>query len=328
MFLYSAFGLTIRSNQHIPGLVPVTVIDTSQCVTITLGSFPTKPASGRTVYLSEVEELGVPGVVLREIDSTGDYSFEYGDGTCALVSRDGGEVWATWPETMTVEDAAAYLLGPIMNLVLRLQGGFSLHAGVVALDGRAVAIAGGPEAGKSTLVGAFARRGTRIMSDDIAPLFEEDGAFFVHSTYPRVRLWRDSVEHLFGVGSELPRLSPTWDKRYLDVGERGQFEARPRPLSAIFVLGERTDSAAFRIERLSERDAFASILAQLHTVWMLPESPQREVFAIATRLAGSVPAFRLITHSDPARLAELCDAIEETVASPVATRGAFDVPAP
>src|SRR5437879_13890138 len=53
--------------------------------------------------------------------------------------------------------------------------------------------------------------------------------FFAEPGYPRVRLWPDAVHALYGSSTDLPRLTPTWDKRYLDLAD--QFEPLVLPLA-------------------------------------------------------------------------------------------------
>ena len=244
------------------------------------------------------------------LEAGGGTLFRYADGTTFVIDRAGAQVWATWPPHLDVANTATYLLGPVMAFVLRARGVLSLHAGVVEVGGVAVAVAGAPEAGKSTTLTALALRGSRVLGDDLAPVYDEGGRLGVHPSYPRLRLWDDSVEHLFGSAEALPLLTPTWEKRYLDVHERGLFEDRPLPLSAVFVLDDRVASEeARRVHALSRREAFATVLAHLHTVWMLPASPQGAVFRLATHIAREIPVVRVVSHSDPARLPDLCDLI-------------------
>jgi hypothetical protein len=176
-----------------------------------------------------------------------------------------------------------------------------------------VAIAGGPQAGKSTLLGALALGGALVLTDDVAPLRDDGERVLVDPSYPFVRLWEDSVIRLFGDPAALPRLTPNWEKRYLDVGRRGLFESRALPLAAIFVLGDRDAERAPRVEPLTGRDAFTAVLAHLHTVWMLPSAPQRAAFELATRIAARVPLLRLVPHRDPARTEALCELVLATV---------------
>lgn len=318
MYRYAAFGLLVGSNLPIPGLEPVPAAPPRPPnVTVTLGRLPDGCADGpaaseRDVYEGEPDADGLPALRLTESDSH--RVFRYGDGTTFVVAARGDAVWATWPTPLTVEDAATYLLGPVMSYVLHLRGRFSLHAGAFNLDDEAVAIAGAPEAGKSTLLAALALRGHRVLSDDVAPLLDADAGFRVEPSYPRVRLWEDSVDQLFGSREALPRLTPNWEKRYLDVAARGCFEERPLPLRALVVLDERSgEDRAPWIAPLRGRDALVAALGQLHSVWMTPRSPQRETFELACRLVRFVPVLRLVPHVDPAHLDRTCDRVVAAV---------------
>ena len=316
MRCYFAFGVSIHANLAIPGLLaegPRSGVSSASPVSVILGALPpgvVPRARGPILFESDTFEQGAPSVTVLELGAGGGTLFRYADGTTFVIDRGGSRVWATWPPHLSVADTATYLLGPVMAFVLRARGILSLHAGVVELGGGAVAVAGAPEAGKSTLLAALALSGARVLGDDLAPVYDEGGRLGVHPSYPRVRLWNDSVERLFGSAGALPLLTPTWDKRYLDVHERGLFEDRPLPLSAVFVLDERVASEeAPRVQTLSRREAFAAVLAHLHTVWMLPASPQDAVFRLATRIAREIPVARVVPHSDPARLPGLCDLI-------------------
>jgi hypothetical protein len=280
---------------------------------VTLGSLPpalARGARGPILFQSGELDDGVPSLEVRRMGRQGGVVFRYADGSVFAIDARGTRVWGTWPSHMTVDDAATYLLGPVMSSVLRARGVFSLHAGAVELAGGAVAVAGGPRAGKSTVLAALALRGATVLTDDVAPLLDRGGTLHVHPSYPRIRLWEDSVELLFGSRDALPRLTPTWEKRYLDVHERARFERRPSALHGIFVLGERSRAAsAPRVRLLSRRDAFTAVVAHLHTVWMLPEAPQDGVFRIANRIAREVPVALIEPHVDPIRLPALCDLI-------------------
>ena len=239
-------------------------------MSVTLGELPpgvVPRARGPVLFESDTFEHGAPSLTVSELEAGGSTLFRYADGTTFVIDRGGARVWATWPPHLDVANTATYLLGPVMAFALRARGVLSLHAGVVDVGGVAVAVAGEPEAGKATLLAALALRGSRVLGDDVAPVYEEGGRLGVHPSYPRVRLWDDSVERLFGSAEALPLLTPTWDKRYLDVHERGMFEDRPLPLSAVFVLDDRVASdEAPRVRALSRREAFAAVLAHLHTV--------------------------------------------------------------
>lgn len=306
MFCYSAFGLHLRSNLPLPGLTASADPRGAPAVDLRLGCLPSglEAAGRRPVFTTE-------GLDLFEVRRH--TLFVYADGVRCAVAGDGSAVWADWPAALGVDDAALYLLGPVMAFVLRLQGRMSLHAGVFRWRGAAWAVAGGPEAGKSTLTAALAKRGVPVLSDDVAPLVMKNGRFRVSPSQPRVRLWADSADHLFAGGVALPLLTPNWDKRFLDLRDTGLFEDEELPLAGVLILAERAERDAPRVERLAGREGLVAVLAHFHSVWMLPSKPQREIFEVGSRLAERVPLLRLVPPDDPTRLDELCTFVLETV---------------
>ncbi|HVR38367.1 MAG TPA: hypothetical protein VMU84_04675, partial [Thermoanaerobaculia bacterium] len=139
MIVYRTYGLTLESNEPIAGLVAIDALPVD--CTIRFGELP------------------------PIIDA---YCFAYADKTRFVVARDGSAIWCTW-ET-TAEDAATYLLGPILAFVVRLRGALALHASAVLVDDRAIVFAAPPGGGKSTLAAAFARRGHAVLADDVVRL--------------------------------------------------------------------------------------------------------------------------------------------------------------
>src|SRR5207244_6105024 len=115
-----------------------------------------------------------------------------------------------------------------------------LHASAVAVADRAIALVGLPGAGKSTAAAAFACAGYPVISDDVVALEDHGERFLVQPGYPRVNLWPDSVRRLFGSEDALPRITPTWEKRYLPLGQKGHpFASKPLPLAAVYILDSR-----------------------------------------------------------------------------------------
>lgn len=172
---------------------------------------PTVPTPGNE---NPAEE---PVVRLWRHDATNDYRYRYRDGAEFFLEATGASVWARPPADMTNEDVCSYLLGPVFALVLRLRGIVCLHASAASVGEVAIAFLGCAHAGKSTLAAAFSLAGYPALSDDIATLIPEDGHFLAAADSPRLNLWPRSAELLFGDAGALPRLSDSWDKRFLEV---------------------------------------------------------------------------------------------------------------
>jgi hypothetical protein len=187
---------------------------------------------------------GEPELRIWSLLEAGYFKLLYGDGTQFILDRRATRVWATWLQPLTLEDTVVYLLGPVFGFMLRLRGFTCLHASAVAFGGRALALAGEAETGKSTTAAALARRGHAVLSDDIVALRKVNDTFLAGPGYPRVCLWPDSVNLLCGSPEALPRLTPNWEKCYLPLDGNGHhFQEEPLRLAAIYLLGDREGSS-------------------------------------------------------------------------------------
>ena len=320
-FQHRIYGLYLTSTSPIPGLDIESGTDAHD-VRVHLKKWPPGLAFDElepldSFYVSQsLDKNGKPAVRVATL-AGGKYGFFYGDGACFAVERDGSEVWADWPDhDYSVEDAATYLIGPVMGFVLRLHGALPLHASAVAIGGRAIALLGPPGAGKSTTAAAFSQLGFHVMSDDIAALRVENGQFLVQPGYPRVNLWPDSVQALLGSEDALPGICPTWDKRFLSLDKDvSRFERRPLPLGAIYVLGEReVELAAPVIEEMEGQVALVTILANTYVNYLLDSKMRKQEFSMLGELLSSVPIRYVRPTADPADVASMCKFIRADVA--------------
>jgi hypothetical protein len=317
-FFYSVYGLKLCSNVPLPRLEECPQWQ-SVDAQVFLGECPPWPADTREstenkIYISPGRgEQGNPIATICKSSDGSYFRIVYGDGTDFFADRDGTQVWAAWPARLTIEDTAVYLLGPVLGFVLRLRGLTCLHASAVAIGGRAIALVGLAGAGKSTTAAAFARLGHPVLSDDIVPLQDQHGTFYAQSGYPCLCLWPDSVSSLYGSPDALPRLTSTWDKRYLALGQGGNlFQKQSMPLAAIYILGERSrDPSCPAIDSLSPRESFMTLVSNTYMNRLLdPEMRARE-FDLLGRLVNRVPVRNIRPHQDAARLPNLCRAIVE-----------------
>ena len=132
-----------------------------------------------TYVSADANEAGEPALRISRVEQGAFVRLAYEDGTQFWLDGKRENIWATWPPASSIENAASYLLGPVLGLLLRLRGVTCLHASAVAFGDRSVAFVGSAGAGKSTTAAAFAKQGFGVLSDDIVALAESGGAFQV-----------------------------------------------------------------------------------------------------------------------------------------------------
>lgn len=312
-FSYLTYGLRISSDQAVPGLAQRSPGDTDFC--LDLGGEPEwvvttnrLPVTRRVVRRSD-NELQDATFVFSVLGAQEFFRLDYSDGTRFIVDRRARRLWGTYMPPLTIEDLVTYLVGPVLGFVLRLQGTLALHASSFALADHAVVLAGPSEAGKSTTSAALASRGEKILCEDVSPVAEDGSGYFIEPGYPRVCLWPDSVEMLFGSLAVLPLLTPNWDKRYLPLdGERSRFATRRLPLGVIYVLGPRSPGDSVpKIEPLGTREAVLELVQNTYMNYLLDRTQRAAEFDALARLIERVPVRRITPHADHARLQEMCD---------------------
>lgn len=256
-------------------------------------------------------DCGEPVLTVRTLARNSYYQFLYNDGTEFILDRRGTEIWASWQDGATLEDTTTYLLGPVLGFLLRLRGITCLHASAVAIGGQAVAFVGPAGAGKSTTAAVFAERGYPVLSDDVVALVFMGDEFLVQPAYPRLCLWPDAARSLYASPEALPRLTPTWEKRYLDLNDSGyQFQQKPLPLAGIYFLRERSrDSEAPRIEAVTARTGLMDLIANTYVNYLLDRRMRAREFDLLGRLPTRIPLRRVQSHLDPIYLAKFCDVI-------------------
>ena len=311
----SIYGLGVVANRIIP-TVPASPI-TSVDISISFGSLPAwldelSASQVETCYVADYnDEAGKP--VLRVFALLGGkfYRFCYSDRTEFVLDQNGTRIWAQWPEPLTLEDTTTYLLGPIMGFVMLLRGFVCLHASAIAIGEEAIAIVGPAGAGKSTTAAAFSGRGYRILAEDVLTLDDREDRFLVRPAYPCIRLWPSSVKALYGADDHLPKLTPNWDKCYLDLTTRPeQFQREPLPLRAIYLLDERQDDyGAPFIEPLERAEGLMSLIANSYSTKLMDKQMRAVQFDLLGRVLSNVPLRRVRPHASPARIPELCDSI-------------------
>jgi hypothetical protein len=317
-FQYYLFGYQLHSNLPLPGVIS-TESPTALCdVELHIGSPPQcnrdiLAGSEELTYASdETNGAGVPALRILNVARGEFVRLAYEDGTEFWLDRKREHVWATWSDASSLENTTAYLLGPVLGLVLRLRGVTCLHASAVAFENRSVAFVGVPGAGKSTTAAAFALKGHGVLSDDIVALAEEEGTFQVMPGYPYLSLWPESLTMLHSSPEAFPRITTDEEKRRLPLGSKGtRFEKRSLSLGAIYFLGDRRPDPAPYVETIRAQGALLSLVADTYANKILDRDLRAREFEVLSRLVETVPIRRAFAHTDSSRIGDLCRVIRE-----------------
>jgi hypothetical protein len=244
--------------------------------------------------------VGEPALKVWDLGDGEYLRLMYSDGTEFWLDREFSTMWVQWGERSSLENALSYLVGPVLGLLLRLRGVVCLHASAVALQEQAVVFVGAEGAGKSTTAAAF----------------ERDGIFHVLPAYPRVNLWPNSVELLYGSRDALPQIMPDWEKRCLELGRDGatRFEERALPIGAIYLLGGSNPNQAESAQSLSPQAAMMALVANTYATNFLDARQRAAEFAVLGRLVEAVVVRQINPQRNSLQLQQLCDVIREDFA--------------
>jgi hypothetical protein len=316
---YRIYGLKVASDRELTGVVPCDGFREPD-VACHLGKFPADADLGvgqseKPIYVSRLRDSrGIPILQVWRFSRDGRYCFQFCEGVAFLIDAGGREIWAQWDQPAARELVGAFLLSPIFGFVLHLRGCVCVHASSVVIDGLAVLFAGGQGRGKSSTAAAFAERGFPVITDDVSPIrMEADGELVVVPGLPRVCLWPDSVEFVYGAGAAdlFPRLEGQEEKRLVHLDSaRGEFQEEPVPLGAVYMLAPRTDApTAPKIEKLEQAERLTLLLPNGFVSSALDSEHRAREFRLHGEISRKVPVQRLVPSSHPKKLGELCELV-------------------
>jgi hypothetical protein len=225
-FQYSAFGLNIRSEMECSCLLPGVGVPN---VYVQLGSVP---AQLENPVATGVFFQAANGRLLLDIENVGRY----------LVSS-GSEIVVDVEPGADPDTVSLFLLGSAFGALLHQRRVLALHGSAIVTRRGAVVFAGASGYGKSTIAGAFHRRGFPILADEVCPISVGDVPIVLPAN-PFLMLWADAAERL-GVDQQLLRRARSGlEKFILPLGDG--FAAEPVPLHGVYLL-ELSDSEDFSL---------------------------------------------------------------------------------
>ena len=284
---YEAYGLSVRSP--IPLLLtPVHRVGEPEA-TVRIG---TTPAALPSPIVKQTFREIAPGALLLTVD--GMARFLVTNGRDILVEPRGG----------SDHDLGAFLSGRVFAALLQQRGVVTLHASAIDFEGGAVLFTGRKGAGKSSLLGAFVRRGYAMLADDVTGVvLDAAGRAVALPAFPSMRLGADALRELAWQGKA--RLG---SEKYIVPVER--FHAAPLAVRTVFALEVHEGGVEARL--VPAADAFRwhwDSIYRRNIMFGLEQQPA--FFRTVAVMARRVPVIRVARPAHPFRLDELADRIEE-----------------
>lgn len=180
--------------------------------------------------------------------------------------RDGVEI-VVHPDAGGPElDVRSYLMGNLFAVLCHQRGLLPLHASAIATPQGAVAFLGASGAGKSSIAAFLARRGHRILADDIClvdPAAPRDQR--VLPMAPWLKLWSATLDAMGESSQGLPRIFSD-DEKYRYVLRQPE---APTPLAELILLDRAEDQAEANFEALTPVHALHAVLDFTYQSWLV-----------------------------------------------------------
>jgi hypothetical protein len=314
---YSVFGLCLESNQPLPGLAPAGHHDVPDIRVDVEHACAFVLDPGETCYYTSDwldDRTGLEGLKIYQSRTDGSFTFRYAEGVEFRINAAGHHVVARFASYSTLVDMTAFLTGPVLGFVLRMRHVIALHACAIDMSGKAIVLAGDALAGKSTTAATFARLGCGILTEDVAPLVVDGGAIRVCSGCTDVALRPTAVEQLYGSVDALPKFSPNWEKRRLDLLESGAFARGPLPLAAVYMLTNKPGIADRpSVTGIPGTQAMLELLANIYANRLLHRELRLHELDIIHRVVSTVPVKAAMTGSWSSPVEQFCEVILDDV---------------
>jgi hypothetical protein len=207
-----------------------------------------------------------------------------------LVSASGGRVTCGRDPGATKESFQVYLLGQALSWALVKSGFEPLHATAIAVNGESFAMVGSSGFGKSSLAACFLAAGHRLLTDDLLLTRQRGSGFDAYPGPARIKLFPAAAQlFLPHVSGGVPMNGFT-DKLVIPIENHYN---SCLPLRAIYSLAGNDEVGHPRIEALSLRSAFLTLVGGTFNYMVVDPERLRRQAGETMQIVSRVPVSKL-----------------------------------
>lgn len=305
---YRVYGQRLCSNFALPQMRPDSFTETDMAFRLVGDSDRFEFSEGDVVFETRHEtNVGGDLVVLAFADH---FLLRF-EGRCDyLVNRTGRGVTCYASANVGPEWVRSIYYGMVLAFCLHLMGKGNLHSSAFVTESGVIGLMAAAGSGKSTLSASFGARGFPLLTDDVLAIDETNGRFVANSGLPQVSLAPESLTAMFGTNGNRPSGFLNGDKMRLDVdGKWASLAVDKSDLKQLFVLSRGPEGAEISVERISEIEAIRIVAENSLCLEFLPLAELRRHLAFASRVARSVPVWRLSYPSGFGHITAVQDAV-------------------
>lgn len=269
-------------------------------------AIPADPPPGRVLALQDPDVGGCTIVETR----TG-HTIRFSDECDFRISSDSRSIVIDVAPGYERDFVPILLTGNVLASLLTLQGECVLHASGIRAGGSTIAILGASGVGKSTLAALFCASGAELVSDDLLRIMSNGGPprCYTGTTQIRLRPSAAALADAFPSGSR-------------DLTADGRIAVRPsqaveptHELNSVLIPLPSRQARKLRVRRLSQKEAFVSLLSYPRVLGWEEAAPIRRHFQVCAEIAESVPAFEATIPWGPPFAGDLAEAMTEKLRS-------------
>lgn len=299
MFYYWAYGLTIRSEMYFPELMPIEPTESFD-VTLCVGKVPThkeekKESSKRKIFVD-------------------DFCFK-------LTVQDVASYWAEEGKIIIIEkgegvderEVRLFCLSNVFAAILNQRKVFPIHAAAIKNDQHLVLICGHSGSGKSTLLASLLSKGYSIFSDDVCvPFIASSGKVYMHSSYPVMKFWKDTLSHFPYLREPNIQLRSEYDK--YGIFFHNEFDVEASMPSLVIFLEKSFERRDLLCREIKGIEVFQKLDSNAYRGEYLGGMDLRQShFELFSRLAKQVQGYIIERPNDNNTMNELSDKVVEII---------------